>query len=403
MQSSASTQTRAGKSLFMFTVNYKPGSHVFRKGDQADVAYVIESGAVEISLPDEGEGKRVLGILGPGEVFGEMGPIDGHPRSADALILQDTTLLVIDHNQIDRRLEDSDPFIVGLFKTISKRLRDTYGNHVDDDQEDQWRQQQVIAELKVEKLIREGVIEDQFIPFFQPIVSLRDNDRIVGFEALVRWAQPHGRFVTPDRFMPLAERCGFVRDIDLAMIDKGCRALKDNLKHPEDYFIAFNLSASHFGNDHIVEEVAAVIKKYDFPPSSIKIEITESALIKYSETAKKVLNSIKEMGAKVAIDDFGTGYSSLSYLHDYPIDVMKIDRSFVSNMIDNRKGQSIIDAMIALSLSLNMTVLAEGIETDEQREMLRSKKVHLGQGWNFWKAMPMDEALALVGRAPIMS
>src|SRR5690625_908043 len=103
----------------MNTLNYQPGRHIFRKGDAADAAYVIETGAVEISLPDEGEGRRVLAILGPGEVFGEMGPIDGHPRSADAIALRDTTLLRIDSEQIARRLEESDPFIVGLFRTIS--------------------------------------------------------------------------------------------------------------------------------------------------------------------------------------------------------------------------------------------------------------------------------------------
>lgn len=380
----------------MDTFTLKSGNYVFKKGDIPDAAYIIETGAIEISFPNEGDDVRILGVLGPGEVFGEMGPIDGHPRSADAKAISDTVLLRIDSEQINRRLDDSDPFVVGLFKTISIRLRDLYGHHIEQKEEEYKKQQHLIAELKVEKLIGEGLEHEQFVPFFQPIFSLGDKCNPVGFEALVRWKQPDGNYASPYRFIPLAEKSGLIRLMDLEVLNHSCRVFMEKFDALKHCFLSFNMSANHFLHENVVQDIDEIVKRHNFPYNNLKVEITESGLIRYPEVARRILTELKNKGATIALDDFGTGYSSLSYLHSFPIDVMKIDRSFVNNMTEDTKGESIIDAMIALSLSLNMVIIAEGIETEEQKDILVRKKVHQGQGWHFAKAMPTYEAIEFV-------
>lgn len=371
----------------------RAGTCIFNQGDSAEYAYIIDSGAVEISLP-KGEGKKVLAILGPGEVFGEMGPVDGYPRSADAVAILDTSLITVDKNQISRRLDASDPFVVGLFRTISSRLRETYGFKPKDTSEQKLSQEALVAEIKVERLIREGLETKEFEAYFQPIIEMKTLE-VLGFECLVRWRQSDGTMIPPIKFIPLAERSGLIRDIDVYMLTRSCELFNKHGGQEKGLYLSVNLSANHFGNPDIVRKIESVLQAFGLTSKHIKFEVTESALIKHPDAAREVLDQLKSRGFIISLDDFGTGYSSLNYLHKYPIDVLKIDKSFVDTMMDDKKGERIVDAMIALAKSLSLTIIAEGVEEQEQADTLMRKGVMRAQGWLFGKPVPAEEAFLL--------
>jgi EAL domain-containing protein (putative c-di-GMP-specific phosphodiesterase class I) len=224
-----------------------------------------------------------------------------------------------------------------------------------------------VALLELETDLRRAINRDEFRVFYQPIVSLEDW-HIAGFEALVRWEHPQQGFISPMKFVPIAEETGLILPIGQWVLGEACRQLRawqDQYPSHPPLTMSVNLSGKQFLQPDLIKTIEQVLSDTGLDASSLKIEITESAIIENIESAAESLRQLKRLGICISLDDFGTGYSSLSYLHRFPIDTLKIDRSFVMRM-DLPKNSEIVRTIINLAVNLGMDVIAEGVETREQ-------------------------------------
>jgi diguanylate cyclase (GGDEF)-like protein len=239
--------------------------------------------------------------------------------------------------------------------------------------------------LQIETDLRKALDKSQFFLQYQPIVSL-DDFRVCGFEALIRWHHPERGLISPLDFIPIAEDTGQIIAIGEWALNEACRQMhRWETAYPvaAPLFISVNLSCKQFNHPLLIEQVADVIKRTRISPRRLKLEITESAVMDNIDSATSMLRQLRDIGVQLAIDDFGTGYSSLSYLHKFPIDTLKIDRSFVTRMAENPENIEIVRTIILLAQVLGMDVIAEGVETKEQLKLLRDLKCEYGQGYYF--------------------
>jgi EAL domain-containing protein (putative c-di-GMP-specific phosphodiesterase class I) len=215
----------------------------------------------------------------------------------------------------------------------------------------------------------------------------------------VRWQHPERGIVSPFDFMGVAEDAGLIIAIDRWVLRRACREVRDwQLKHPDGdrLTVSVNLSAKQFHHSDLVDIIRGAIADSGLPGESLGIEITEGVLIDNTSTAGAMLGEMRKLGARIYLDDFGTGYSSLSYLQRFPIDAVKIDRSFVSRLGPKAEGHEIVQAIVSLAHNLGMRVIAEGIESSDQLALLRRLKCGYGQGWLFSKPIPHQEANELL-------
>jgi len=227
----------------------------------------------------------------------------------------------------------------------------------------------------------------EFVPHFQPFVNLRTGE-LRGYELLARWKHPERGWIPPDEFIPLAERDGWIDRLTRELLWKGFRSIAE-LSHAP--VLAINISPVQLHNLGLPNQIQSIAEQSGFSLKQLIIEITESALTEDVERALLIATALKEMGCQLALDDFGTGYSSLSHLQSLPFDELKVDRSFVSSMTEQRDSRKIVAAVVGLGQSLGLSTVAEGVETREQAEMLRWMGCELGQGWFFGKAAPAEE------------
>jgi diguanylate cyclase (GGDEF)-like protein len=251
---------------------------------------------------------------------------------------------------------------------------------------------QVQNALSLETDIREAIDKKEFIPYFQPIVRMADG-KIIGFEALARWQSEKRGFVFPDDFIPLAEETNVVMDIDLQILEKSCQQLKLWQQHLglDHLYVSCNFYCNHFFSLSLPQDIQAIIDKTGVQPHQVRIELTERALLENKEVVLNNMRALKKMGVKILLDDFGTGYSSLSYLHRFPMDVLKIDRSFIENVHERGNHQAIIKTIIDLASNLNMATVGEGIENEADAELLKAMGCVYGQGYYYYKPLPGDE------------
>lgn len=250
-----------------------------------------------------------------------------------------------------------------------------------------------VTRLQLETDLRFAIERNEFELFYQPIISL-DTASLSGFEALVRWNHPQRGLVPPNEFIPISESTGLIIPMTVQILHAACSQVvkwQEIAGTASPLSIAVNLSGKHFGHPALVEQIKTVIMETGIQPRSLKLELTESAVMDNAETAILMLKQIKETGVQISIDDFGTGYSSLSYLHRFPIDLLKVDRSFVSAMEENTENGEIVRTVIALAKALNLKVVAEGIESIHQFHQLRILGCEYGQGYLFSKPLPVAE------------
>lgn len=251
-------------------------------------------------------------------------------------------------------------------------------------------QTEELDRLQLEADLQQAIQLKQFQLYYQPIVCLKTN-RVTGFEALIRWQHPTKGWVSPAEFIPLAERTGLISAIGQWVLTEACSQLlrwQDQLECFLPLSMAVNLSGIQLTQPELVDEIRQLCVGFDLNKVQLKLEITESVLMKNAEIAISVLEQLKQNQVQVCIDDFGTGYSSLAYLHCLPIDILKIDRSFVSRMLEDEKNHSIVRAIIALSDALGLAVVAEGVETQAQLDGLRSLNCDYAQGYLLSRPMP---------------
>nr|MBA3350968.1 EAL domain-containing protein [Blastocatellia bacterium] len=251
----------------------------------------------------------------------------------------------------------------------------------------------LINRSELETELRTALSSGEFEMFYQPIVELATS-RIVGMEALVRWNHPRGISIGPTEFIPIAEDANLMRDLGHWILEQSCTQCEhwnrefDQLR---PLSIAVNLSGRQFLDNGLTNAVASAIAQSGLDPHKLLLEITEGTMLKDTETTAARFQQLRDIGVRLALDDFGTGYSSLSSLHKFPIDVLKIDKSFIDNISNDEGGVAMARAIISMGETLRLETIAEGIEKPEQVAMLRSLGCEMGQGYLFARPLPAKE------------
>jgi diguanylate cyclase (GGDEF)-like protein len=258
---------------------------------------------------------------------------------------------------------------------------------------------QALTRLQLEMDLRRAIRQDEFVLYYQPIIALRTNE-IVGFEALLRWQHPTRGIVAPGDFIAVAEDAGLLDPLSQWGLREACRQLvawQSSAGPP--LTVSVNIAASQLTHPDLVAQIGQTLRETGLAPGQLILEIVEGALVADGATA--VLAQLKALGVQLSIDDFGTGYSSLSYLHRFPVDTIKIDRSFVSRLDSDPDHAEVLTAIVSLARSLGLDTIAEGVETREQCARLRTLGCNYGQGWLFAPALAPAEATVLLATSPI--
>ncbi len=254
--------------------------------------------------------------------------------------------------------------------------------------------------LFVENNLRRALTQNELDVFYQPKLCLRSG-RLLGMEALLRWNHPEKGMIRPDQFISVAEETGLIIPIGKWIARQACRMSKQlSAAGLGDLQVAINLSPKQFSDPDLVASIATILKEEDLPANLLELELTEGLLLEATEDTRLQLDQLKSFGLTLAMDDFGTGYSSLSYLKKFPIDIIKIDRSFIHEIPDNQDDMEITSAVIAMAHNLKLKVVAEGIETAEQLAFLRRHRCDVGQGYLFDRPIPGAELPAMLKRYP---
>ena len=258
--------------------------------------------------------------------------------------------------------------------------------------------EQVQQQVQLEDEMWRALENNEFVLYYQPIVDLKSG-AIVGAEALLRWPNAHGAWLSPAEFIPMTEKCGLIVPLSEWILSEACtqlQAWRESGHGLSDFTIAVNLSPRHFATAGLATMIAGVIEQTEIDSRRLHLEITDGLLTDMNESVHTNFEGLKRIGIKFALDDFGTGYSSLGYLRSFPIDMLKIDRSFVQDLPDNADNVAIVTTIIALANSLSLTVVAKGVETEGQLASLQQLGCHLAQGFLFSHPLPADEFLSLV-------
>jgi diguanylate cyclase (GGDEF)-like protein/PAS domain S-box-containing protein len=257
-----------------------------------------------------------------------------------------------------------------------------------------------VTRLAIETDLRRAIDHHQLELHYQPIKWL-DGDQIVGVEALVRWRRPDGTLVPPGEFIPIAEETGLIRPIGRWVLHEACQQLarwRSELPHAAGLSMSVNISARQLQDAGLIEDVESALRQTGLDPGSLILELTESAVVANFDGASATLQQLRWMAVQLAMDDFGTGYSSLSNLSQLPLDILKIDQSFVARLDQDPEGRAIVYAIVSLATALGVRVTGEGIETDSQLSTLTELGCHHGQGFLLGRPLPPDE-LATILRA----
>ena len=258
---------------------------------------------------------------------------------------------------------------------------------------DQTMHTRAVTLLQLETDLRHAVERDELLVYYQPIIDLATMS-LMGFEALMRWQHPQRGLVPPGEFIPVSEETGLIIPLTLWIFRKACSQLvewQERSPLNKSLMMSINLSSVHFTQPDLVDNIKQILSETKINPHCVKLELTESAVMENAETTILMLKQLRTLGVQLSIDDFGTGYSSLSYLHRFPIDMLKIDRSFVSTMEGGSENGEIVRTIIALAKTLGLSVVAEGIESIHQLHQLRILGCEYGQGFLFSRPVPVAE------------
>ena len=387
---------------------------LFEEGEVGRFAYLILSGCIEIFLRRD-EGETVLAQRGPGEIFGEMAILDADPRSASARALDDCVLLPVSEAQIRQRLAEADPILRLCLEVIIARFRETMPRlklgaaagaaapAIPLSAAAQADFETTIAKLVLERALRRALDHGEFELFLQPIVRLASG-RLAGFEALIRWRDPERGLVPPAAFIPAPEANGLIVAITAWVVAEIGRIMPEiaraGLRNPAAVdgalFLSFNVTGYDIAQAGFPAMIEAMLRTTGIAPDSLKLEITESTLMRDPEGASSTLLRCRAAGLGIAIDDFGTGYSSLSYLSTLPITTLKIDRTFVRTMLTESRDRKIVQTILRLADEIGIPVVAEGIEAAAEARALSGMGCAFGQGFHFGRPVPLPDTLALI-------
>jgi EAL domain-containing protein (putative c-di-GMP-specific phosphodiesterase class I) len=253
-----------------------------------------------------------------------------------------------------------------------------------------------VERQSIEESLRRALERQEFTLQYQPKINLRTG-RITGAEALLRWTHPVRGAIPPAEFIPIAEDCGLILPIGNWSLREACRQARAWLDGGLPLgSMAVNISAMEFRHEYFLEGVCEILKVTGLDPGVLELELTESVLMKRTESTESILKELKAKGVKLAVDDFGTGYSSLSYLKRFPIDALKIDQSFVRQITTSPCETSIVSAVISMGQSLKLRVIAEGVETQEELDFLKAHRCEEAQGYYFSRAVAPQQFAGLL-------
>jgi diguanylate cyclase (GGDEF)-like protein len=246
--------------------------------------------------------------------------------------------------------------------------------------------------------IRAAIPNDEFVPYFEQQIDLTTGE-LTGFEMLARWVSPVRGLIPPDDFIPVAEETGMIGDLSMSIIRK---AMIEAKNWDPSLTVSVNISPVQLKDPWLAQKIVKLLVETGFPANRLEVEITESSLFKNLSLAQSIVGSLKNQGIRIALDDFGTGYSSLAHLRALPFDRIKIDRSFVSSMLDNAESAAIVSAIAGLGASLDVPITAEGIEDDKIIEKLVALGCSKGQGWHFGQPMTIEQVRTLLGQKDML-
>jgi len=254
----------------------------------------------------------------------------------------------------------------------------------------------LLDKMELQSELRNAIQEHEFVVYYQAQMDL-EQDKIVGFEALIRWMHPEKGLIAPSGFVQVAEETGLIVPIGQWVLLESCRQLKKWCDEGfKDITIAVNLSARQFKDADLIKTVEDIIAETNIDPTKLELEITESIALEDIEYSITVIRKLKDMGVKFSLDDFGTGYSSMNYLKHLPVNNLKIDKSFLDTVMENKNDQTIVSTIITLAQTLDLVVIAEGVENDEQAVFLKNAHCDKAQGYLYSKPIPKEDASCLL-------
>ncbi len=396
----------------MYRKEVKAGETILALGELGHCAYIVEQGKVRV---EDRVSSRGGYLIGPGEMFGEYGIIDEVPHYSTATAEEDSLILVVTQQEIEDKCNAADPMVslfLNFFMDRCSSLTDRHYGSSEKTRRTPSRRSKTVGKIEADRteLVQDFQIKEElqralenneFVLHYQPIISLRGGFT-AGFEALVRWDHPDRGLLSPFHFIDIAEKTNMIVPIGEWIFEEACRHVEpfNNLAaeggSPE-VFISVNISANQFAVPDIVDRFRQMSRNTNVDTSKVQLEITESVLMEDTSHAKGILHEIKELGFELVLDDFGTGYSSLNYLHQFPIDKLKIDRSFTHAVLNDEDSLEIVRAIAGLAHNLNIEVVAEGIEEREQLSLYRDLDCHYGQGFLISKPLPEDKVYEMLG------
>ena len=376
------------------------GEVLYRQGDPSDCAWLVERGAIELVST---QGRRSInhGVLGPGELIGELGMLDGAPRSATATARGDTALLAIDHDQFLERLDAGDPIVRTLVDSLLRRTRSIIASlpmdaalPAEDIACDDPEERSGIDKIRLEAQLHDALDSNTLEVRYQPIYDIRAG-RVASYEALVRWELPDRGPVSPAEFIKLAEETSLIVPVGEYVLDRVIGVLTGLRDAGTDPLpsIAVNLSAKQLVEPGMARQIVARAQQAKLPAGALKLEVTESRMLDYAPVAA-VMQHCRDNGVPFALDDFGTGYSNLTHLHKLEFEFVKVDQAFARHMFDSPRAMAIVEAIVAMARGIGAEVVCEGVETREQLQRLRELGVRYAQGYLIGQAAPAVAVLS---------
>jgi EAL domain-containing protein (putative c-di-GMP-specific phosphodiesterase class I) len=398
---------------------FAPGEIIFTEGSFADSAYVIESGYVEVFVGPEADSIQ-LNILGPGDIFGEMGIIDNAPRSASTKAIGACRCLVVSAEQIAERITTASPMVRLLMSIALHRTRtqNTYFKtfrsapyrppleQIDPDPSylKSQQYQQIVSNIKLEAELQSAIANDELCLHYQPLVNLSD-DTILGFEALLRWQSPTRGTLLPQQFIPLAGETSLILPLSTWLLEQVCidlacfqRQMQRTGLVDRTFFVSINIAIRQLREPDFLNQLLCLTRRYGVKPEHLKLEITERIFLDDHLAAIDTVKQCRAAGFEVALDDFGVGYSSLTYLECCEIDSLKIEPSFTQKLSTSPRAQVLFKTIVDMAQNLGFSAIVEGIETPEQRQLAQALGCHIGQGYLFGQPVPFDQASSLLSQ-----
>ncbi|MGA8260263.1 MAG: EAL domain-containing protein [Arenicellales bacterium] len=380
-----------------YQIKKRTGEVLFREGDLADCAYIVEEGCVEVSVARE-DTQVVLAELGPGEILGEMAVIDQFNRTATAIVTADCRLTVVTPSQIRQRIVDADPVVHSLIEILLRRYRSelTRAGGIPVEAASAFVfHSRGIQKIRLENELMRALETGDIKVVYQPIRRLKDGI-ICGFEALVRWDHPKRGTIPPEELISLAEETDLIVPLGLHVFEVAVRdrGVLRAACSPGP-FMSVNVSAKLTCDQAFLDQAGDICRRTGETPQEIMLELTESSSVDVQRLGEWVV-SAKDMGFQITVDDFGTGYASLEYLTRLAPNVLKIDQRFVRPIVEDPRTAAVLLRVVQMARDLGVQVIAEGAESPQHVRMLEEVGCEMAQGYEIGRPVTRMECLALL-------